>query len=78
MAIKDVISGFFLNVKNDKGLLVRVIVGLVLFLVTFILGFAFIVRMWVHQGYHTKFALEEVGHRDPDFTETFPQVYYFS
>jgi hypothetical protein len=54
--------------------LTRIIVGLVLASVAWILGFAFMIRMWVHQGYHTKFALEFIGFNDPGFTETFPQI----
>jgi len=75
MGVGDVISGLLQNIKTDKTLLVRVIVGGVLLLTSFILGFAFIVRLWVYQGrHHTMYALEALGYDDPNFTETFPQI----
>jgi len=74
MALGDVVSGFFLNIKNDKGLLARVIIGSIITLTTFILGFAFLIRLWVYQRYPTKYAEEFIGFDQRDFTETFPQI----
>jgi hypothetical protein len=74
MAVTEVFTGFLAKLKTDKGFLVRIIIGSILFITTLGLGFGLLVRTWVYQKHLTKFALEAVGFSDPNFTETFPQV----
>lgn len=66
-------TGFVGRLKTDKGLIVRLVVGSILLLTTVGLGFGLLIRTWVYQHHHTKFALEAIGWSDPNFTETFPQ-----
>jgi len=73
MAVGDIIANFVPKIKEDKGFLIRIIVGVLLILVTIGLGFGLLIRTWVYQTHIHKFALEYVGWNDPNFVETFPQ-----
>ncbi|KAL0488922.1 ribosomal protein S4 [Acrasis kona] len=74
MGIPDQISDFTGRLKSDKGLIVRVLLGLLFVIALTIMGFALFIRTAVYNNHPTKHAIEYIGFNDKNFEEIFPRI----